>query len=64
LADKHVQFNLGHVEPAAVLGGVHELCAVADAFGLVGREGLIERAGLVSAEVIQDYGDFVRLLVT
>jgi hypothetical protein len=33
LADENIQFNLSHVEPAAVPGGVDELHAVAETFG-------------------------------
>lgn len=63
MADKNIQFDLGHIEPAAVFGGVDEFYTVANAFGLLGREGFIEGARLVGAEVVKDQRDFVSLLV-
>jgi hypothetical protein len=41
LANHHVQFILGHIEPAAVGESVHKFKAVPESFGLLGRKGLV-----------------------
>ena len=57
LADHDAEFDLGDVEPTAVLGGVDELEAVPQRLGLGRREGLVEGAGAVSAQVVHHESD-------
>ena len=47
LAAEHPDLDLGHVEPAGMLGGVMELQASQNSPGFGGRECLIEGAGRV-----------------
>ena len=42
LAYHHIDFNLGHVEPAAVFGRVNELKAIPQCFGLVWCKRLVQ----------------------
>ena len=43
LADHDVEFDLGGIQPTAVLGGMDELEAIPERLGLGGFEGLVER---------------------
>ena len=45
LADRHAEFDLGDVQPTAVLGGVDELEAVPQRLGPCRVEGLVEGSG-------------------
>src|SRR5271166_4402431 len=63
LANHHVQFNLGHIEPASMDRRVHEFKAAPKTFGLLGRKGLIERTRLMRAQVVHDEGDPLGLFV-
>ena len=56
LAHHHVDFDLGHVQPAAVLGRVHEIEAIPQRLGPLGREGLVQRDGAVGVEVVLPFG--------
>ena len=57
LADQDVEFDLGHVQPTAVLGCVDELETVPERLGLVRREGLVERPGSMRVEIVHHQGD-------
>lgn len=48
------QLDFGDIEPTAVLGGVVNLQPLRQASGRVRGEGFVERAQLVSIEVIAD----------
>jgi len=52
LAAEHPDLDLGHVEPAGMLGGVMELQASQNSPGFGGRECLIEGAGRVGRQVV------------
>ena len=54
LAGKHTELDLGHVEPAAVLGGVMERQAAQETVRLLGREGLVERRAVMRVQVVHD----------
>ena len=49
LTDQDIEFDLGDVEPTAVLGGVDELKAVPQRLGPCRGKGLVEGAGAVRA---------------
>src|SRR5262245_53193772 len=51
------QFDLGHVQPTAVLGRVVDLQAGGDPSRLLGREGLVERSQGVDVQVVQHQHD-------
>ena len=57
LADHHADFDLGDVQPTAVLGGIDELEAVPQRLGPGRVEGLVERAGAVGVEVVHHQRD-------
>ena len=63
LASKDAQFDLGHVEPTAMLGGVMELQLLPQAMGFCRRKGLIERSRFVGVEIVQDDPNHLRLRV-
>ena len=45
LAHHHIDLDLNHVEPAAMLGRVDELEPIPQRLGLLGREGFVARPG-------------------
>ena len=57
LSGQNAQLGFGHVEPTAVLGGVHDLDAIGDAERFFGAKGLIERSNGVSVQVVADQRD-------
>jgi hypothetical protein len=61
LAAEHREFDLGDVEPTAVLGSQVDLELVAEALGLGGWEGFVERGGSMSAELIHHQDDLLGL---
>lgn len=63
LAHHHVDLDLCHVEPAAVLGRVHELEAIPQRLGLLRREGLVQRGRAVRVEVVHHQRDALGLRV-
>jgi hypothetical protein len=54
------QFDLGDVEPGAVLGRVVDLQPVCQGVCPLGRECLVEGGDRVGVEVVHDEDDFVR----
>jgi hypothetical protein len=54
LAAQHANLDLDHVEPAGVLGNVVELQSAPDVTRLCRGEGLIERAGEVCRQIVED----------
>ena len=54
LPGEDTEFPFGDIEPTAMLGGVVNLQALRQASGRVRGEGFVERAQLVSIEVIAD----------
>src|SRR5262249_7322402 len=50
-------FDLGLIEPAAMLGRGMERQTIQKIAGMLGREGLVERAGRVSVEVVLHQAD-------
>ena len=57
LADHDVDFDLGHVQPAAMLGRVDKLEAIPQRLGLLGGKRLIQRARRVRVQVVHDQRD-------
>ncbi len=57
LLDEDVEFDLGHVQPTAVLGRVDELETIPQRFGRRGRKRLVERARAVSIEIVHHERD-------
>ena len=57
LADHDVEFDLGDIQPTAVLGGKDKLEAVPKRLGPGRFEGFVERAGAVGVEVVHHQGD-------
>ena len=57
LLDEDVEFDLGHVQPTAVLGRVDELETIPQRFGGRGRKRLVERARAVSIEIVHHERD-------
>lgn len=55
LATQSAEFNLGHVEPTAMLGGVMELKAIRKAVGFLGFEGLVEGSRRVGIEIVENH---------
>src|ERR1700678_1561568 len=60
LAAQDADFDLHHVEPAGVLGRVLELQPAQHAARFGGRKGLVQRAGRVCRQIVQDDGDAFR----
>ena len=58
LADHDVEFDLGDIQPTAVLRSMDELEPVPQRLGLRRRESFVECAGAVSAQIVHDQGDF------
>src|SRR5580698_5783551 len=56
-----VQFDFGHVEPAAMLGRVDDLQALNQPTRLLGRKGLVQRTQAVGVEVVHHQRDSLRL---
>ena len=54
---QNAQFNLRHVEPTTMLGGVMELQLSQDPPCFLWREGFIQGGGLVSGQVVQHNAD-------
>src|SRR5690606_28108877 len=61
LALQCTELDLGHVEPARMLGRVVELQLLREAPCFVWAERLVERGRAVGAEVVQHQPDHVRL---
>ena len=61
LALEHPDLNLGHVEPAGMLGGEVELQPTHEPMGFRRRGGLLERAGRVRRQVVRHHPDRLRL---
>jgi len=53
LASERAEFDLGHVEPGAVLGRVVDLKPVGQALGFGWRERLVEGGGRVGVELAE-----------
>src|SRR5258707_6173204 len=60
LAAQDADFDLHHVEPAGVLGRVGELQPAQHGARFGGRKGLVERAGRVCRQIVQDDADAFR----
>jgi hypothetical protein len=54
LAAQDADFDLHHVEPAGVLGRVVELQPAQHAARFGGRKGLVQRAGRICRQIVQD----------
>ena len=54
LPGQHAEFQLGHVQPTAVLRRVHQLQLVQQRSRLGGREALAQRRTAMRAQVVQD----------
>src|SRR3989442_1328050 len=65
LLTQHAQFNLCHIQPAAVAGGVMELQAPGQTVSLLGRKSFIERGQMMSVEIVTHQFDLtgVRILL-
>jgi hypothetical protein len=61
LAAQHADLDLDHVEPAGVFGGVVELQPAQQPSGFRGWERLVEGAGGMGREVIEDDPDLLGL---
>src|SRR5467141_4246758 len=61
LRRENAEFGFGHVEPAAVLGGVMPFEPLDEPAGLGRGKGLIERGWLVDVEIILHQHDFGRV---
>ena len=57
LPDHHVDFDLGDIEPTAVLGGVDEFKAILKHLGFRGFEGIVECTGTVRVEIVHHQRD-------
>src|SRR5512132_1005746 len=57
LLGEHAQLDLGHVQPAPMLGGGVEFELVGQPLGLGGSERLVQRGGCVGVEVVLDQHD-------
>jgi hypothetical protein len=64
LAGENGPFDLGHVEPGAVLGGVMELELSSESARLFSRERLVERSWRVGIEVVEYDADHVGVGIT
>lgn len=60
LAGQRAEFDLGNIEPTAMLWGVVELDAFGQTAGLGRGKGFVKRGGRVSIEVIEDKSDLDR----
>ena len=54
LPPERAQFDLGHVQPRAVLGRVVQLDALGQALGLGGRERLVKAGQRVGVQLVHD----------
>src|SRR5215831_16861477 len=63
LQGQRTEFDLGDIEPTAMLGGMVHLQPRGQCTGLLGWEGFIERAQPMCIEVITDQPDPVRLRI-
>jgi hypothetical protein len=61
LTSKDRQFNLCHIEPTPMLGGIVKLQTARDATSLFWLEGLIQRSRRMDSEIIQDDPDLWRV---
>ena len=52
LRGEHAEFGFGHVEPTTVLGRIVPFEALDEPTRLGGREGFVERCGLVGVEIV------------
>lgn len=59
LRGEKTQLGFGHVQPAAVLGGIVDLEALDQAARFGGREGLVQRSWAMGVEVVLHQDDFV-----
>src|ERR1039458_6934308 len=60
LAGQSAEFDLGHIEPAAVFRRMVELDPFGQAAGLGRGEGFVERGGGVRVEIVEDEANFDR----
>jgi hypothetical protein len=64
LAAESAQFDLGDVQPAAVLGSVVDFQALGQAAGLSRRKRFVERGQVLGVEVVHDQAHLDRGQVT
>src|SRR6195952_2402750 len=57
LGAQDADLDLDHVEPARVLGRVMEFETAQNAVGVLGRKGVVERAGRMAGQVVEDDPD-------
>jgi len=63
LADHHIQFDFGNIEPTAMLGCVDELEAIPERLGLIGRKRLVQRSGVVRVQIVHHQCDLLGICV-
>jgi len=63
LFGQDAQFDLGHVEPAAVFGGVADLQAIQESPRLFRREGFVQRGRRMGDVVVPNQHDFLGVRV-
>ena len=58
---ERAEFDLSHVQPAGVLGGVVKLQESHDASGFGGREGFVQGSHAVGVQIVEDHADHGRV---
>jgi hypothetical protein len=61
LTAQHADFNLHHVQPAGVLWDIVELQSAKDPSCFARREGLVQRAGRVGGQIVEDHTNSICL---